>query len=148
MQLEIPYVSASQRPTKQAIQEQNETIIVAGQARQKRKRRAGKHAGDLEADTPSTDKNERSTSENTQGGPKTTEHQEPFDFSSIPNILDDGQDTGNGGEEMSDKRRKKQKKSNNKGLSQSSYFRSSSRKLTALFRGEFLWRLPCSSEGA
>lgn len=127
MQIEIPYVSASQRPTKQAIQEQNDTIVVVGQARQKRKRRAEKH-GDLAADTPSTDKNEKSMSENRQSG--TTEHQEPFDFSSIPNILDDGHDTGNGTEELSDKRRKKQKK----GLCQD-YFRTSSRKLTALFRG-------------
>ncbi len=104
-----------QRPTKQAIQEQKDTIVVVGRARQKRKRRAEKH-GDLEADTSSTNKNEKSMSENKQAGPKTPEPQEPFDFSSIPNILDD--DPDNDAEELSSRRRKKQKKLNNKGSSQ------------------------------
>lgn len=85
-QVEIPFVPASQRPAKQ---EEKDTIVIVGKVRQKRKRKADLPAEKVE---------------------------EPFDFSSVPNILDDDHEPVKE-EEETDKRRKKQKKTNKKGLS-------------------------------
>jgi exosome complex exonuclease RRP6 len=107
--VEIPYVPASQRPAKQ---EEKDTIVIVGQVRQKRKRKversiesnpeassAAKQSGDAELNTR-------------RRGTNPEDPQEPFDFSSVPNILDDDPEA----EGETEKRRKKQKKTNKKGL--------------------------------
>ncbi len=90
MQVEIPYVPASQRPTRQVIQDEKDSIVVVGQARQKRKRKKGEQNVE-------------------KGGAMTAEG--PFDFSSVPNILDtnpNGEDEVN--DENSQRKRLKKKK--------------------------------------
>ena len=92
MQVEIPYVPASQRPTRQVIQDEKDSIVVVGQARQKRKRKKGEQNVE-------------------KGGAMTAE--EPFDFSSVPKILDTNP---NGGDEVNDdenSQRKRLKKKKN-----------------------------------
>ena len=78
MQVEIPYVPASQRPTRHVIQDEKDTIVVVGQARQKRKRKKGEQI---------VDKGD------------TMEAEEPFDFLSVSNILDTD---SNGGDQVND----------------------------------------------
>lgn len=98
MQVEIPYVPAPQRPTKQVIQDEKDTIAVVGQARQRRKRKKG---GQLNEKTKPVD------ASNLVG------HQEPFDFSSVPNILDTNPDSGDDGNDDEVKQRKRLKKKKN-----------------------------------
>lgn len=97
MQIEIPYVPAGQRATKR-IDEERDTIIVVGQARQKRKRKAG------EGTEPEASASRNDTSSSTIV-PKQDEI-EPFDFAFVPNILDDNPDT----EDRKKKRQRKQAK--------------------------------------
>ena len=97
MQIEIPYVPAGQRPTKR-IEDERDTIIVVGQARQKRKRKTGE-GKEPEASTS------RDDATSSMIVPKQDEI-EPFDFAAVPNILDDNPDT----EDRKKKRQRKQTK--------------------------------------
>ncbi len=92
-QEEIPYVPASQRPARQ---EETDTIVVVGQVHKKRKRKAER--------TVASDQDVTSSAK----------AEETFDFSSVPNILDDDPEAGK--EEETGKKRKRQKKMNKKGL--------------------------------
>jgi len=84
-QVEIPFVPASQRPAKR---EEKDTIVVVGQMHQKRKRKADKSSAQ--------------------------QVEEPFDFSSVPNILDDNPEPVKE-EEETETKRKRQRKMNKKG---------------------------------
>ena len=106
---EIPYVPAALRPTKQkaAIKEEKDTIVVVGQQRQKKKRKAGELKSTPAVHSVDTAKEEP---------------REPFDFSTVPNILDSNPDLGEGGEIESSQRKKRQKRSS---------------KTAGTFRGDF-----------
>ncbi|KAF8802130.1 hypothetical protein BYT27DRAFT_7113139 [Phlegmacium glaucopus] len=101
MEVEIPFIPASQRPAK-VLEEEQDTIVVVGQARQKRKRIKSGAGDGVEAGSGSA------------GGKKKTkvkdgtEDREAFDFSVIPNILDDNPNIGDGNNKK--KRDKKAKK--------------------------------------
>ncbi|KAF9468748.1 hypothetical protein BDZ94DRAFT_1304497 [Collybia nuda] len=100
MEVEIPYVPASQRNVAQSV---DDSIVVVGQARQRKRKRvkASVTGTGLPGEAPSpnlvnqTDDilNDESASAN-----------EPFDFSAVPNILDDNPNI----EDI--KKRRKQKK--------------------------------------
>ena len=98
MQIEIPYVPESQRKTTKVVED---SIIVVGQARQKKRKRTRTA---VDADLVSSA--EGSQLKTAEGGVT----QEPFDFSAVPNILDDIPNT----EDMRHRKKKKQKQ--NKGV--------------------------------
>ncbi|KAJ7089360.1 ribonuclease H-like domain-containing protein [Mycena belliarum] len=105
MQAEVPYVPAAQRSTKREAPVVDDTIAVVGQARQKKRKRAKVDVdnGDGEADDTSSlvkpAKKERRT-------PEVAVEGEMFDFTAVPNILDDVPN----GEDMRVKKKKKQRK--------------------------------------
>lgn len=94
MQVEIPYVPASQRRTTAEIVE--DSIVVVGQARQKKRKRT-KGAAEATDQAPSAEDSAAKKTKNDRAADKTTpqEHStpEPFDFSAVPNILDDNPNT-------------------------------------------------------
>ncbi|KAF5315383.1 hypothetical protein D9619_007468 [Psilocybe cf. subviscida] len=97
MQVEIAYMPASQRPTKvkaAAELKEPDTIVVVGQARQKRKRKEPKATASGQESKSGTP------------GAEDEDAAEPFDFSAVSNILDDNPDT----EDRKKKRQKKQPK--------------------------------------
>ncbi|KAJ7047939.1 hypothetical protein C8F04DRAFT_1023035 [Mycena alexandri] len=108
MQVEVPYVPAAQRTTKQVVEVVDDSIVVVGQARQKKRKRA--KTDDAQGATPSEEE-----SGNTKKASKKEKRQreaegsqgeaEAFDFASVPNILDDVPN----GEDMRVKKKKKQK---------------------------------------
>lgn len=110
-EVEIPFVPSSQRLLKR---EEKDTIVIVGQVRQKRKRKAEKPL-DSSQEISSSSKQVDVPESKTRG--RLEEAQEPFDFSSVPNILDADSEAGveeeGGGIE---KRKRKQKKVNTKGL--------------------------------
>ena len=113
MQVEIPYVAASQRPTKQVKEEERDTIVVVGQARQKRKRtKAQQHNGAGKSKEPAVDQAPSSSTllEKEEEESNALEP-ESFDFSAVHNILDDNPDLEDGN------RKKKRQKKQNKGQS-------------------------------
>ncbi|KAJ7621619.1 ribonuclease H-like domain-containing protein [Mycena polygramma] len=100
MQVEVPYVPAAQRTTKQVVEVVDDSIVVVGQARQKKRKRAKADTGvDGEADEDSS-KATKKGKHDAPGGDA-----EAFDFSAVPNILDDVPN----GEDMRIKKKKKQK---------------------------------------
>ncbi|KAJ7730997.1 ribonuclease H-like domain-containing protein [Mycena maculata] len=106
MQVEVPYVPAAQRATKHAAATVvDDSIVVVGQAKQKKRKRA-KTEGDAAADEPAGAKKaarkEKAEAEEGAG--------EPFDFSAVPNILDDVPN----GEDMRVKKKKKGKQGKEK----------------------------------
>ena len=110
MQVEIPYVAASQRPTKQVKDEERDTIVVVGQARQKRKRVKAQPHRRQEDDAGRPNEPASDAVPSSSALPTKKEEAEPFDFSAVPNILDDIPD-------LQDSNRKKRQKKQNKGLS-------------------------------
>ncbi|KDR77424.1 hypothetical protein GALMADRAFT_209792 [Galerina marginata CBS 339.88] len=105
MQVEIPYVAASQRSTKE-IKEEKDTIVVVGQARQKRKRKgteakSGPGLGNEDANEGVEIEDTKATAAG-RSVPK-QEDVAPFDFAAAPNILDDNPD-------LEDRKKKRQKK--------------------------------------
>jgi len=136
MQVEIPFIHAAYRPTKRVIAEEQDTIVVVGKAKQKRKRKVEKK---------SSVELERSLTV-TEGAAATPgKGAEPFDFSAAPNILDDNPDI-----EDANIKRKRQRKQNKGGSRRLQIFYSSSRLNTASFttRWRLLWRLRGTSKGA
>ncbi|KAJ6465107.1 ribonuclease H-like domain-containing protein [Mycena vitilis] len=100
MQVEVPYVPAAQRTTKQVVEVVDDSIVVVGQARQKKRKRAKVDTGvDGEPDGGSN-KATKKEKHNTPSGDA-----EVFDFGAVPNILDDVPN----GEDMRIKKKKKQK---------------------------------------
>jgi len=115
MQVEIPYVAASQRPTKRVKEEERDTIVVVGQARQKRKRVKAQQQNDAgqtnEGQTNEPAADEASSSSGLlkkEDGESNALEPESFDFSAVHNILDDNPD-------LEDRNRKKRQKKQSKG---------------------------------
>jgi len=109
MQVEIPYVPAAQRQTTiaRAKVEEKDTIVMVGQKKRKRVKGGGKAKMEGE-DSPSPSIN--GSKEESRGVSETNAEQASFDFSAVPNILDDNPDT----EDMN--RKKKRQKKQNKGM--------------------------------
>ncbi|KAJ7123058.1 ribonuclease H-like domain-containing protein [Mycena epipterygia] len=104
MQVEVPYVPATQRTTK-IVEVVDDSIVVVGQARQKKRKRVkadtgGDGDGDG-ADGPASPKKAMKKEKRDAEG----DEAEAFDFSAVPNILDDVPN----GEDMRIKKKKKQK---------------------------------------
>ncbi|KAJ7896101.1 ribonuclease H-like domain-containing protein [Mycena olivaceomarginata] len=96
MQVEVPYVPAAQRATKQIVEVVDDSIVVVGQARQKKRKRAKTDTGaDGDGDGDAT----------TADSATASEEVEAFDFGAVPNILDDVPND----EDNRVKRKKKQK---------------------------------------
>ena len=108
MEVEIPFVPAAQR---KATQTPDDSIVVVGQARQKKRKRPKATAGDANPSHSADILNAK----NTQQEPvnPTAKDQDPngmgeqFDFSEVPNILDNNPDL-----EESTKKKKKQRNKN------------------------------------
>lgn len=81
MQTEIPYVPTQQRKTREVVEDSS--IVVVGQARQKKRKRT-KSAQQIE-DGGSKNADKARASENLESA-------KPFDFSRVPNILDEVQE--------------------------------------------------------
>ncbi|KAJ7082609.1 hypothetical protein C8R43DRAFT_1052282 [Mycena crocata] len=111
MQVEVPYVPAAQRATKQVVQVVDDSIVVVGQARQKKRKRAktdpdhGDGGGEDASGTPKKTPKKGKREPDTEGG-----EAEAFDLSAVPNILDDVPN----GEDMRVKKKKKQKQAKDK----------------------------------
>jgi len=99
MQVEIPYLPVAQRRTIQA-REQKDTIVVVGQAKQKKRKRIKGVVEDLKLSTQTGKGKVHDDDAN-----DTREESQPFDFSAVPNMLD-----GNPDIEDVNRRKKKQKK--------------------------------------
>ncbi|PPQ68746.1 LOW QUALITY PROTEIN: hypothetical protein CVT25_012840 [Psilocybe cyanescens] len=107
MQVEIPYVASAQRQSK-PVKEERDTIVVVGQARQKRKRKGeGKATPTIEGDKNDKDSGIKDEQTDTSNSAK-LEDAELFDFSAVPNILDDNPD-------LEDRKKKRQRKQPGKG---------------------------------
>lgn len=133
MQVEVPFVPVSQRRIVQIVED--DSIVVVGQVRQKKRKRAKPPIDEL---TPmltegSSPKNKLQTDET--GTRDNANNHEPFDFTTVSNILDDNPDV----EDTKQKRQKKQK--SGKDL----YLRAWLILAYINFRWSFLWRLPCST---
>ncbi|KAJ7229199.1 hypothetical protein GGX14DRAFT_417073 [Mycena pura] len=103
MQIEVPYVHAAQRTTKQIV-EVDDSIVVVGQPRIKKRKRA-KADAEVDGGVPSTESLKKATKkvDHEPGGEADTE---AFDFSAVPNILDDVPNE----EDIRVKKKKRQKK--------------------------------------
>lgn len=109
MQVEIPYVPAAQRLTTiaHAKVEEKDTIVLVGQKKRKRVKGGGKAKMEGE-DSPSASID--GGNGESRGVSETNAEQAPFDFSAVPNILDDNPDA----EDRN--RKKKRQKKQNKGM--------------------------------
>jgi len=99
MDVEIPFIPAPQRSIK-VLNEEQDTIVVVGQARQKRKRPKASPDG-VEATLGKKTKV-------TSGVEAKDEDGEAFDFSAVPNILDDNPNLGD--EKTKKKKRERKEK--------------------------------------
>ncbi|KAF8211725.1 hypothetical protein K438DRAFT_1807803 [Mycena galopus ATCC 62051] len=110
MQVEVPYVPAAQRTTK-VVEVVDDSIVVVGQARQKKRKRNKNDTGmdDRDGASPAT-----ADSASPKKTPKTEKHDgeevEAFDFSTVPNLLDNVHN----GEDNRVKKKKKQKQGKDK----------------------------------
>ena len=112
MEVEIPFTPASQRPTKVLKEEEQDTIVVVGQARQKRKRpKAGVDGAEGASGSTVGGKMKKTrVKKETEAKDDIDEDRAAaFDFSSVPNILDDNPNV-----EEKKKKRKKGKKGKRK----------------------------------
>lgn len=82
MQAEIPFIPASQRQPREAIED---TLVVVGQARQKKRKRVA--PADIDNGTPGTEVTSSKKSKSGEGE-SADRDPEPFDFASVPNVLD------------------------------------------------------------
>ncbi|KAK7061210.1 exosome complex exonuclease RRP6 [Favolaschia claudopus] len=115
MQVEVPYVPAAQRAPKQEVVD--DSIVVVGQARQKKRKRAktdpevdGDGTGVLAAAAAAEGSPSPKKSAKKGKHEEIVEEVEAFDFASAPNILDDAPAE----EDNRVKKRKKQKKGKDK----------------------------------
>jgi exosome complex exonuclease RRP6 len=99
MDVEIPFIPAPQRSIT-VVDEEQDTIVVVGQARQKRKR--------PKASTDGVEATSGKKTKVTQGVEAKDEDGEAFDFSAVPNILDDNPNLGD--EKNKKKRRERKEK--------------------------------------
>jgi len=102
MDVEIPFIPAPQRST-EVVNEEQDTIVVVGQARRKRKRPKATSADGVETTSSSGKKTKV-----TKGVEAKDEDGEAFDFSAVPNILDDNPNLGD--EKAKKKKRERKEK--------------------------------------
>jgi len=100
MQVEIPFIPLSQRQTAAVV---DDSIVVVGQARQKKRKRER---------TKTIDESIKSNGKAKEGEMEAEGEPEAFDFSSVPNILDDVPDSENSAKRV--KRKKKEKEGGNR----------------------------------
>ena len=100
MDVEIPFTPAHQRSTRVSNEEQD-TIVVVGQARQKRKRPKASPDGEDSSSGKKTKVANAAEAKDEDG--------EAFDFSAVPNILDDNPNMGDA-TKTKKKRERKEKK--------------------------------------
>ena len=107
MAVEIPFVPASQRNTTQPVED---SIVMVGQSRQKKRKRTKPilDAADLSC-VPKSSNVKLKPSDNEIA----TDNEEPFDFSAVPNILDNNPDVESSA--LKKKRKHKSGKSVNQG---------------------------------
>ena len=106
MEIEIPFIPTSQRSIKE-LNEEQDTIVVVGQARQKRKRPKASPDG---VETTSGSAGERTKKTKVKDGVEAKDGDgEAFDFSAVPNILDDNPDLDDGKKKKREKKVKKVK---------------------------------------
>lgn len=105
MEVEMPYVPASQRNITQVV---DDSIVVVGQVRQKKRKRA--KATTVGTDASAEASNEVGRKEVIPNDESAT-FEQPFDFSAVPNILDDNPNI-----EDSKKKRKQKKQKTGKWL--------------------------------
>ena len=141
MDVEIPFIPAPQRSMEEVMNEEQDTIVVVGQARQKRKR-AKASADGVEATSGKKTKVTNRVEANDE------DHGEAFDFSAVPNILDDNPNLG-------DEKKKKKKKRERKEKKGESFFffilfsiSNHNFSLFLDFRWSILWRFSCSSKSS
>jgi len=105
MEVEIPFVPASQRKPTQVVED---SIVVVGQARQKKRKRTKAVVEDAAASRSADGSNAKKTRQevNPMPGGGVPSNEEPFDFSAVPNILDNNPDM----KESAVKAKKKQRK--------------------------------------
>ncbi|KAK0185739.1 ribonuclease H-like domain-containing protein [Armillaria mellea] len=82
-QAEIPFIPASQRQPREAIED---TLVVVGQARQKKRKRVA--LADIDDGTPGTEVTSLTKKSKSGEGESADQDPEPFDFASVPNVLD------------------------------------------------------------
>jgi exosome complex exonuclease RRP6 len=92
-QIEVPYVPAAQRQQKNIV---DDSIVVVGQARQKKRKRVKSSAHDTDPGSAAvpvmnaeTSAEARQTEALKRKGQRSSTPQESFDYSAVPNILDD-----------------------------------------------------------
>ncbi|KAJ6516485.1 hypothetical protein C8R45DRAFT_960259 [Mycena sanguinolenta] len=115
MQVEVPYVPAAQRTTKNAAEViVDDSIVIVGQARQKKRKRAKADTGadgDVDSASPAPTNSATPKKKIPKTEPEPGEGDvEAFDFSAVPNLLDDLPNE----EDNRVKRKKKQKQSRDK----------------------------------
>jgi len=135
MQVEIPFVPAARRKPAEMVED---SIVVVGQARQKKRKRAVKtiHEGPLSSRS-SADVAGRDIHQAKNSGPDALE--ESFDFSGVSNILDDNPDL----EDTKKPKKQKKQKHGNLQLGWSRFLASLT--IRDCCRWHFLWGFPCSS---
>lgn len=145
IEIEIPFIPASQRPVK-VLNEEQDTIVVVGQTRQKRKRaKASIGADGVEATSSSAGGKVKKTKVTNETGVE-DEDREAFDFSAIPNILDDNPEVGS--ENKKKRRGKKDKKGGRFPHSEFCFFLHFAYFLVPFWlRWRILWRFSCTSKG-
>ncbi|KAJ7050877.1 ribonuclease H-like domain-containing protein [Mycena amicta] len=87
MQIEIPYVPAWQRSTKPVAEVVDDSIVVVGQPRSKKRKRA---KGEDAEGSRAPNKLSPSKGDDSPPPKGDEEDAEAFDFASVPNVLDDG----------------------------------------------------------
>ena len=106
MDVEIPFIPAPQRSIKVLEEEEQDTIVVVGQARRKRKRPKATSPDGVEAVSGSAGERMKKTKVKNGVETKDDEDGEVFDFSAVPNILDDNPDLG---DEKNNKRKREKR---------------------------------------
>ena len=106
---EIPFVPAPQRQIKTVV---DDTIVVVGQMKQKKRKRAKPTPSTSQVDLSRPVDDDPRADEGKTGAKKhhlaDTSEQEPFDFSSVPNILDEITITEEGAKPRKKKKQKRQ----------------------------------------
>ncbi|KAK2465781.1 hypothetical protein APHAL10511_002325 [Amanita phalloides] len=97
MQVEIPFVPAVERIPKSLGTRFEDTIVVVGQTRAKKRKRNGKKTSEDGADisglaSGGEGRGRKEDNDSQEGVGETSGGQDDFDFSVVPNILDDGSD--------------------------------------------------------
>lgn len=109
MAVEIPFIPASQRKAMGIVED---SIVVVGQARQKKRKRTKAAVNDLGSSRSAESLNKKKIQqERVNGTPKnevTSDKEEPFDFSVVPNILDNNPNL----EESAVKKKKQRRQKN------------------------------------